>query len=68
VGRAGSVPSKTIPLAVLALSVSFLIAARARSRLAARRPERDERPHPGERPRPGLVTYRAGGRFRRVLG
>src|SRR4051794_39009298 len=69
--RACSVPSKNIPLAVLALSVSFLTALVAvGSASASQLVDRNATNVHLQVNTKGqaLITYRVGGRFRRVLG
>ena len=69
--RAGSVPSKNIPLAVLALSVSFLaalaIGSPARASQLVDRNATNVRLAVNSQGQ-ALITYRASGRLRRVLG
>src|SRR5206468_6072097 len=70
-GRARSVPSKNIPLAVLALSVSLLAAlALDGPAQASQLVDRNARNVHLQVNSQGqaLITYRASGRFRRVLG
>src|SRR5205809_3141375 len=70
-GRARSVPSKNIPLAVLALSVSFLAAlAFGGPAQASQLVDRNARNVHLQVNAKGqtLITYRASGRLRRVLG
>ena len=69
--RARSVPSKNIPLAVLALSVSFVatlaIAAPARASQLVDRNATDVHLQVNAKGQ-ALIAYRASGRLRRVLG
>ena len=70
-GRARSVPSKNIPLAVLALSVSFLAALAFGGPVqASQLVDRNARNVHIQVNAKGqaLITYRASGRLRRVLG
>jgi hypothetical protein len=66
-GRACSVPSKTIPLAVLALSVSFVSAPPAAASQLVDRNATNVHIQVNSRGQ-ALITYRASGRLRRVLG